>query len=109
MFSKIGVFLDSLFKDIGSKWVKLYRDCGTLKESPLPLVFILLTWVTVCFAPVVLYWMHKFVFNVWLATFTSATPFSDYNELKLLRKTEAYARQYDAEQCVAEWRAKINK
>ena len=109
MFSKIGVFIDSFFKGIGGWWVTTYTKIEPFKESPAKVLFIIGTWLTVCFAPIGLYWVHKFVFNVWVATFTSATPFADFKEERLFRKTQAYARKHDAEQCITKWKLKLNQ
>ena len=64
-------------------------------------------WLTAAFAPVLIYIVHKFIFWVWLAVFTSATPFADWREERRIRANEENARAYQATECIVKWRLKL--
>ena len=100
MFGKIGKWLDGVFKPVTVWWLKIYRekcDDGFLKGC-----WIGGSWLAVCFGPLALYWAHKLVFNLWLATFTSATPFADFDKERLIRKINKRAIIEKAEQCLVD-------
>ena len=97
-FVKIGEWLDGIFKPVTDWWVTIYRekcDTGSAKGC-----WIVLTWLAVCFGPVGLYWIHRFIFNIWLATFTSYTPFADHSLESDIRRKNKRALLHKAEQCI---------
>lgn len=99
MFTKIGSFLDSCVKGLGGWWVDLRKkSCGDDKSTTV--LFLLITWLAVCFGPIVLFLVHKFVFYVWLSTFTSYTPFADWQDERRARWLEKKARKEQALHCI---------
>ena len=103
MFGKIGKWLDGVFKPVTVWWLKVYRedcDIGALKG-----LWIVGSWLAVCLGPLVLYGAHKLVFNLWLATFTNATPFVDHFHKERVRRSNRIAILEKAKQCIIDHKA----
>ena len=102
MFGKIGKWLDGVFKPVTDWWLNIYRekcDDGFLKGC-----WIGGSWLAVCFGPLALYLVHKFVLNLWLATFTSATPFADHFQDLRIQDLNNRAILEKAKQCIIDYK-----